>query len=155
MTAVTDQWPQRAIARTGTVFEQTLFQRLEAPEDVIRPKGEVDPSAVADSVLANLRHILNSREGCCEARVDFGIPDFNDYIGNFPDAIPKIGQAIQFQITQFEPRLAHPVVRHIPSPESPLTLMFHIVADLVVGDERRHLAFDTVLGDDGYMRIVG
>ncbi len=49
---------------------RSLFERLEAATDGPPvAAGEVDRWAVADSVLANVRRILNARQGCCETRV--------------------------------------------------------------------------------------
>jgi type VI secretion system protein len=134
--------------------ERSLMERLHAATHPPPPAlTSTDASAVAESILTNLNRVLNERQGCCETRVDYGMPDFNDLVGQFPDAIPVVVRAVKQQITTFEPRLADTVVRHIPDSSNPLSLSFQITATVRAGDVSTRISFETVLGDDGYMRM--
>lgn len=135
-------------------YEFTLLERLDAAQ-ADRPvmPGRVDPSAVVESVMTNLQQVLNAREGCCEIRPDFGVPDFNSFIGQFPDALPAIGRTVREQIRAFEPRLRDVDVNYVADPDNPLTLNFHITAQLMVGDTPRRVSFETVFSDDGHVAV--
>lgn len=132
---------------------RTLIERIvQAPEGA-RPPAGVDRTGAVDSVLANLKDVLNSRAGCAETRPDLGVPDFNDLVGKFPDAIHIIARAVKEQIDRFEPRLASVSVRHVEDPDNPLNLVFEIHAALVVDELQGRVTFETVLGDDGFMQV--
>lgn len=113
------------------------------------PRRRPDPSAVVESVMGNLLRVLNAREGCCETRPDYGVPDFNSFIGLYPDALPAISRTVREQIEMFEPRLTDVDVSFVPNPDQPLALNFHIEAQLSSDGERRKVSFETVFADDG------
>lgn len=135
-------------------YELTLLERLDAAQ-AGRPvaRSTIDPSAVAESVMGNLQEVLNVREGCCETRPDYGVPDFNSFIGLFPDALPAIARTVREQIEAFEPRLTDVDVEFVPDPDQPLTLNFHISAELALDGERRRVTFETVFSDDGHVAV--
>ncbi len=136
--------------------ERTLCERLMASEEGSIPhSGKLDRGALFDSILRNLREILNSHSGCCEIRRDYGMPDFNDLAGQFPDAIQIITRSIKMQIENFEPRLSNVAVRHIPDPENPLGFSFSIGVTLDLDDGAERLNFQTDLSDDGKLRVHG
>ncbi len=66
----------------------SLFERLESarPTDAAMP-WDRRGSGLRDSVLANIQIILNQRQGCCQTRLDLGLPDLNGlprYFGGDP-----------------------------------------------------------------------
>lgn len=139
---------------------RSLVERLVAAEDRPTPvsasersPGSSDVSELMDSILRNLRHVLNSRADCCVSRPDFGMPDFNDLVGKFPDALSIISAAVRRQIEEFEPRLTNVTVRHVPDRSNPLRLAFRIHATLLLEDGSQRLAFDTVLNNNGYVNV--
>lgn len=136
--------------------ERTLCERLMSAGEVLPPTtGKTDRGALCDSILRNLQDILNSHAGCCEIRRDYGMPDFNDLAGHFPDAISIITRAIKAQIENFEPRLSNINVRHIPDPDNPLGFSFSIAVTLTLDDGTERLNFQTDLSDDGKLRVRG
>ncbi len=133
---------------------RSLFERLEAATDAPAvASGEVDRWAVADSVLANVRRILNARQGCCETRPDFGMPDLNDISREASETIPAIARAVKLQLETFEPRLSQVVVRPLPDVDRPGDFAFAVSAVVRVGDGGEAMKFDTVLGSDRQMRL--
>jgi type VI secretion system protein len=93
-----------------------------------------------DSVIEHLRVLLNARRGASPSCPEFGIPDFTDFVHQFPGAIQMLQRAIRESITAFEPRLRQVAVRHVPS-EDPLTLRFEITAQTVSGRGGKQAAF--------------
>lgn len=135
------------------MFDQSLFERLENPEQAMRTSLKVDASRLADSVMDNLKQLFNCRQGAVTQRPDYGMPDFNDLALQFPDAIPVIGRAIKYQIDQFEPRLTNISVKHVPVTDDPLALSFTISGELKLGDDSERIRFETILGDDGHVKV--
>jgi len=134
------------------MFEQTLFQRLLDPRPP-RATTAFDTTRQMGSVLAHLREIFNVRAGAVPTRPDYGLPDFNDLVIQFPAAVPAISRAIKQQIEMFEPRLRRVSVRHVPDPDRPLSLFFNISAEMVMPDGQERVAFETVLGADGSVSV--
>lgn len=134
----------------------SLFERLETA----RRSGEGSSGAAhapshADSVLANVRSILNTRQGCCETRPDYGMPDLNDISREASETIPAIARAVKQQLEAFEPRLRQVQVRPLPQPDAPGEFAFSVGAVLVDGETGEAMRFDTVLGNDRQMRLRG
>lgn len=138
---------------------RTLMERLTEPDrppsehldpEIVRKSDAVD---IMNSVLRNLRHVLNSRAACCQSRPDFGMPDFNDLAGKFPDALGVIASAVREQIEKFEPRLSQVTVRHVPDRSNPLRLAFRIHATLNLEEGGQRLSFDTVLNNNGFVNV--
>jgi len=136
--------------------ERTLCERLMSTgRDLLVASGRVDRAAVTESIMRNLRVLLNSRAGCCETRRDYGMPDFNDVATRFPDAIPAISRAIRAQIENFEPRLTNVSVRHVADQSNPLALAFDIAVTLTLEDGSERMSFQTDVLDDGKYRVRG
>ena len=97
--------------------------------------------------------MLNVRVGSCLARPDYGMPDFNDLVFEFPSALPVIARAIRRQMDLFEPRVKHARVTHIPDPDNPLRISFRIQADIDLHGDAYHAVFEILLGGDGRVQI--
>ena len=99
-----------------------------------------NPSRLSDevqSIIGNLRAILNTRLGNSPAAADFGVIDLADLYHDFPNATQYLQRSIRDTIQKYEPRLTSVRVRPAPS-EDPLTLVFDISARLA-NDRRRGL----------------
>ncbi len=105
-----------------------LLSRLSSP-DPLRPIDEVQ------SILANLRAILNSRIGDSHTASEFGIIDLADLVHAFPNAALALEKSIRATVAEYEPRLKNVRVRQVQG-EDPLTLVFEIAARLA-GDRHQ------------------
>jgi type VI secretion system protein len=132
--------------------ERSLLERLQEPDQAGRTI-HADARLRADSVLANLRHLLNSRHGVTPIRSDYGIPDLTEVVHNFPEAIGQMRAAIRAAIEKYEPRLRRVSVRHVDSPDDPLALRFEITAELVSSDERTSVWFETRIDPNGEVKL--
>jgi type VI secretion system protein len=142
----------QALIGDSGMHSRTLLQRLIEP-DKAPASTRISVSEVMESVLEHLARMFNVRQGAVSTRPDYGMPDFNDLVMQFPAAIPAISRAIKQQIDRFEPRLSKVVVRHVPEPDQPLSLYFQISAELEVPDHDERVSFETVFGGDGSVRI--
>jgi type VI secretion system protein len=137
------------------MFDRSLSERLEL-STADRPfrASPFDRSALLESVLENVRRIFNERRGSCETRLDYGMPDLNDTLGQggTPASLALLVQQIMMS---FEPRLSDPVVRFTPDPDNLLSINFRVSAVLRYGDDSERVSFDTVLSDDKRVRVRG
>lgn len=131
----------------------SLLQRLERAS--VNADTSQDETAVMDSILTNLRVLLNSRQGCCETRPDYGLSDLDAAGSNFRNAVSMIGREVEQQVRLFEPRLRNIVVKAIEDKVRPLEVVFHVSGDLAYRDRTVRVAFDSVLGSDGHMHFNG
>jgi type VI secretion system protein len=131
--------------------EHSLFERLADPALAERRSLRPDAGAVAASIMANLHDLLNTRHGASAMLPDYGMPDFNDLVLQFPDAIEVIGQELRACITTYEKRLTSVRVVHVPDPANPLSLCYQISAETALAGQR--IAFETQLGNDGSVRL--
>lgn len=138
-----------------THFDRGLVERLEAASVASSAsRAPFDKSVLIESVLNNVRRILNERRGSCETRADYGLPDMNDVLGR-GGTPARMTNIVQETIELFEPRLSSVVVRFFPDLDHPLRVNFHISATLRYGDVKERIAFDTVLSEDKRMHVRG
>lgn len=134
------------------MVERTLFERLASSRPG-RLTARHDTQGAIDSVVRNLRVMLNARQGCSAARPDYGMPDLGDAVFSFPVSIPEVTRVIKTLVEQFEPRLRNVQVRHNNDAENIATVRFHIRAELDSGDDKMPLVLDGSLAGDGYIEV--
>jgi type VI secretion system protein len=133
----------------------SLLQRLERDggDGTSFPPAESE-SAIMESILHNLNMLLNSRQGCCETRPDYGLSDFNG-TQDIRGAVPAIAREVEGQIRLFEPRLRNVLVRPIEDKSRLGELIFHISGEIAYPDKTIKVRLDTILGNNGHMRLNG
>jgi len=132
----------------------SLFQRLENDETGTHYRNADEfEAAVLESVLQDLRILLNSTAGCCETCPDFGLTDFNSISRSHKDTASEICRNIERQIRDYEPRLRNPIVRAVEDPERPLDFIFNVEAELDLGGSRKRIRFDSILDNSGQIRV--
>jgi len=104
-----------------------LLSRIGAPASA----HAVQPS---DAVIEHLCVLLNTRRGEAPTVPGYGVPDFSDVVHSFPGGIQTLQRAIRDTIMEFEPRLRHVQVRHVPDEDNVLTLRFEITGRLADGN---------------------
>jgi len=110
---------------------------------------QVNTQVLADSVMVNLRRMLNSRQGIASTVPDYGLPDPTDVVHNFPEAIDLCRRNIRQSIEKYEPRLRNVAVNHVLDEDNPFHLRFEIRAQLVSEQEATPVAFFTTLDASG------
>jgi len=120
----------------------TLLTRIQHPELAIA-RRQVSDSEIRDSILANLRGICSTRNGSTPACPEYGLVDVSELIHNFPDAIAMMARSIRNSSTRYEPRLTNVVLKHVPNESGDLTLRYEIIGQVVGGDGRNKVRFET------------
>ncbi len=135
--------------------ERSLLERLRDPGAESPRTIHENTAHLADSVLANLRNLLNSRHGISAAVPGYGIPDMVDLATSFPEGIVGMRRAIKEAIETYEPRLRRVNVKHVEAPEDPLALKFEIMAELATAEERASVWFETRVDSSGEVDVKG
>ena len=135
--------------------EQSLFERLQNPDEGGEYKLKINIHKAADSVLAHLRNMLNTRQGSVSSLPDYGLPDFNDIANDFPDAIFEVRRIIKQSIESYEPRLSRVKVDYVKDEENPLSMRYEITAQMNLGDENANVWFETTLDSAGRVKVRG
>jgi len=134
--------------------EQTLLERIDNPEQG-GYRLAADPHRTIESVLTHLRKMLNVRQGSVSTLPDYGIPDLNSLFMQYPDAVQALRRIIRASLEKYEPRLRRVNVRYLPDEENPLMLRFEIKAQLIMDDQDSPVRFETIVGDNGKVRVRG
>jgi len=128
----------------------TLLERLAGDG----PAGRLDDhTRLRQSILRNLRDVLNTRQGNAPAQPDLGTPPPNELVQDYPACIPRLQKSIAEGIAKYEPRLANVRVVHLPEPGS-LSLQFQITAMLADGS-RTPMSFSTQVEHTGVVKLGG
>ncbi len=133
--------------------EYSLLDRLDNEVLPTQYSTKFDWRVLMDSVTSNIQEILNVRIGSVKALDDFGMPDFNDVVTQFPDAVSQIRNSIQHFVEDYEPRLASVNVYYVPDPDQPLVMKYAIEGLLVHKGETSRVSFDTVLTGSGQATV--
>ena len=135
------------------MFEKSLLERIDQPDFSAARSLDIDPGKVSESVINHLRNMFNVRRGSVMTLDDYGMPDFNDIVTDFPNAIKVIRGVIRDSIRNFEPRLKQVSVTHVVDESHPLDLFFRVKAELHLEGEKVPLVFETVVGDSGAVKV--
>ena len=133
--------------------ENSLLERLDNDLLPTQYSTQFDWKALTQSVTNNLQDILNVRLGSVKALDNFGMPDFNDVVNEFPDAISRIRMAIQHFVEDYEPRLVSVNVLYVADPDQPLVMKYAIEGLLIYAGESSRVSFDTVLTGSGQATV--
>lgn len=136
-------------------FEHTLLERIDRAGESQNRSLTLNLEKMADSILQHLQQMLNVHQGSVTALPTYGLPDFNDLVVQFPEAILEIQKAIKNSIEQYEPRLKKVRIKYIPDEENPINLRFEITAQLVTDEGDASLWFETFLDTAGRISVRG
>ncbi len=133
--------------------ERTLLERIAEPDrDADRTIHE-NTHKLVESVMTNVRNVLNSRHGIAQIQEDYGIPDLADVVHSFPEAMAMMRAAIRAAIEKYEPRLQHVQIDIVEAPDDPLALHFEITAQLVTSEEQDRVWFQTRIDSTGEVHL--
>ncbi len=133
--------------------ELSLLDRMDNASESSSYSLEVNWAKRLDNVSKNLQAMLNVRKGSVKALPDYGMPDFNDVVEQFPDAIDYVKQEIATFIRRYEPRLSQLSITYLADPLDPLKLKYVIEGYLTYKTKRSKVSFDTILTGSGQVTI--
>ncbi len=135
--------------------EKSLLERLREPDATPGRSIHENTNRLAESVMGNLRRLLNSRQGITPIQADYGIPDLTDVLHDLPDAIGGMRRAIKTAIEKYEPRLRRVNVKPVTIEGDPQALHFEITAELVTEEEKASVWFETRIDGSGTVQVKG
>jgi type VI secretion system protein len=128
-----------------------LFDRLRSPESDADRSIQQRTEDVANSVLAHLGRLLNTRHGDSPAAPSYGIPAFEAENLTTSESMQR---EIERSIRAYEPRLEDARVRALPrDADDPLRVRFLIDARLTTR-ERVRVRFTSELDARGEWKIT-
>jgi type VI secretion system protein len=132
--------------------ERGLFDRLRQPDPEGGRSAQQRTERVADSVLAHLVRLLNTRHGESPAAPRYGIPAFEaEHITTHESMQREIERSIQ----RYEPRLEGTRVRALPrDPDDPLRVRFEITARLLTAHEKVRVRFTSQIEARGEWKVT-
>jgi type VI secretion system protein len=136
------------------INERRLFERLVEPDPTESRRRKIDIHQLTESVIIHLRKMMNCRHGCTLIQPDYGIPDLNEFIFDFPDTLGAMRQAVQQAIEKYEPRLSVVRVKYQENPDNPLDIHFKITAQLVTDEEQVPISFSTHTGSATGLEVI-
>lgn len=129
--------------------ELSLFERLEKKR-MSAYSMNIDHQSMIESVKSNLQQMLNVREGSVSSLPDYGMPDFNDLVYEFPDAIYQLQLAIRQFLLRYEPRVEDVLVNYVPDSSQPLQLRYQVDVRLKSAlTDTAEFQFETVITGSG------
>jgi type VI secretion system protein len=133
--------------------EARLLERIRLREKDPHRREIDDSGQTINSVLDHLARIFNTRRGNVPIADDYGIPDYTEFLNNFPDSLRDFERAIKQTIIQYEPRLKTVRVNFIPRDEDLFTVKFEISARLVDAAGNTSVMFESHLDSGGKISI--
>jgi len=133
--------------------EARLLERIRLREGNPQRREVEDTGRVIDSVLDHLTRILNTRRGNVPIAEDYGIPDYTEFLQNFPESLRDLETAIEQTVTQYEPRLKAVRVSFVPQDENVFAVKFQISARLVSMANNTSVLFESQLDTGGKISI--
>lgn len=134
-------------------IQRTVLERLRNPGPPGERRLHTSTSDIFESILANLRNVLNTHQGNCLTDDQYGLPHMSAIRNAMPWAVAGFVAAIRRTIEQHEPRLSNVRVGHAPGSERGMALRFEVSALIQDEDGRTSVRFETYADDDGQMRV--
>jgi type VI secretion system protein len=133
--------------------EARLLERIRLREKNPHRRESEDLGLVIDSVLDHLTRIFNTRRGNVPIAEDYGIPDYTEFLHNYPDSLRDFERAIKQTIIQYEPRLKAVRVSFLPQDKDVFTVKFQISAKLASTASNSSVLFESHLDTGGKISI--
>jgi type VI secretion system protein len=99
------------------------------------------------SIIKYVNKLLNIKEGSLITDKSLGMPDFADFVYNYPECIRDIKNAVISIIEKYEIRLKDVKVDFVSKQEGSFTLRFQITASMA--DNEDVIIFDSVIDKSG------
>jgi type VI secretion system protein len=130
-----------------------LLERIRFRERTPHLREDSDAALVIDSLLHHLTRILNTRRGNVEISEDYGIPDYTEFLQNFPESMHEMERAIRQTISQFEPRLKVVRVNYLSQEHNDLAVRFQISAKFIDSTGNTPVFFETQVDSGGKISV--
>ena len=133
--------------------EQRLLERISSWKKHPERRGREDRGLVLESVLRHLQKILNTRQGSVPIGEDYGVPDFTEFLHDYPESLRAMERAIRHTIQKYEPRLKAVRVNFLPPDDEALVVRFQIAAKLDLEQDVVPVVVESSIDPDGKIKL--
>ena len=135
--------------------EHRLLERIRMNAKHPVRRSTEDPNQMIHSVQEHLQRILNTRQGNVVIALDYGVPDFTNFMSGFEETQRSLERSIRQTIQKYEPRLQGVRVTFAGEKEriDKLTLNFQIQARLVLPGHKEAVMFESMVDSGGKVRV--
>lgn len=137
----------------NSVFGIGFLDRLDLNAKPISLSQGADAIDVLNSIKSNVANILNTRLGEAQSAPSLGLIDFNDASLGVMDLSLKVKLAVKRCLSNYEPRLCNINIQTVTDPSNPLSLCFHINADINSAALHDKVEISLILGNDRKYRV--
>jgi type VI secretion system lysozyme-like protein len=134
-------------------IQRTLLERLRNPDPPGQRQLRTSTGEIFESILVNLRNVLNTNQGNCLTDEHYGLPHMSTVRDSMPWSIAGFAAAIRITIELHEPRLSNVRVRHTPGNDRGMALRFEISGIVQDEEGRTSVRFETYADEEGRMRV--
>lgn len=130
----------------------SLFERMKKQDGSYTRRTQT--ADLLNSIKKNLNHVLNTHPGSSQSVPLLGVIDLNDATATAADFRQAIEGAVKNCIIHYEPRITQIAVSAGRSDEqNPLTLSFHIEAQVSFDDIEDAIEFNIHLDNQQHYRL--
>jgi type VI secretion system protein len=137
----------------NSVFGVGFLERLDINAKPISLSQGPDSIDVLNSIKLNVANVLNTRLGEAQSAPNLGLIDFNDASLGVMDLSLRVKMAVQRCLNTYEPRLCNLQINTVTDPSNPLSLCFHINADINSAALHDKVEINLILGNDRKYRV--
>jgi type VI secretion system protein len=134
-------------------IQRALLERLRYPDPAGKRQMHASTTEIFESILTNLRNVLNTNQGNCLTDERYGLPHMSAIRNSMPHSISRFVAAIQSTIEEHEPRLSNVRVRHAPGADRGMALRFEVSGFVEDEENRTSVRFETYADEEGRMRV--
>jgi len=128
---------ERIFERINSVIANKNHRKIESP----------DLNKVKASIINYINKLVNIKKGNLLTDPESGMPDFTDYIYNYPESIRDIERSVENIIEKYEPRLENVKVAFISKNDNSFSLNFQIKG--ILTEEKKPLIFNSEINKTG------
>ncbi|MBP6115859.1 MAG: type VI secretion system baseplate subunit TssE [Neisseriaceae bacterium] len=104
------------------------------------------------SVMNNIEHILNTRQGSVKHLPDYGLPDLSIIYRHLPSSLSVLQKYITFTLLKYEPRLEGIQVQTIGCHDSDFIIAYELLCCLKkVG----YIRYETMFSSEESVQVTG
>ncbi len=131
-----------------------LLARMAATAARRAPPGW-DRATLTQSVVANVRRMLETRLGSARCQPDFGTPASAELAYGYPAAADRFRGALARCLARYEPRLQNPRVAFVETPGHELVAHLRISGLLQVDAVKSIMSIEVAIDGAGHLEVRG
>ncbi|MFW5750330.1 MAG: type VI secretion system baseplate subunit TssE [Planctomycetota bacterium] len=138
----------------GQLLAAGLLARMAATASR-RVPAPWDRASLSESVVVNVRRMLETRLGSARCQPDFGTPAPAELAYGYPASADRFRCALARCLARYEPRLQNPRVAFVETPGDELVAHLRISGVLQVGEIKSIMSIEVAIDGAGHLEVRG